>query len=78
MNDCFKPRLIENCSGIFKLIKLSTQYGVIESLVFERRFPKNKVIYNLASSGQTYYTKINTPSGEKFIHPFDLKTNVSG
>ena len=43
MNDCFKPRLIENCSGIFTLIKLSTQYGVIESLVFERRFPKNKV-----------------------------------
>ena len=77
MNSSYNPRTID-CSGSFKLIELYTEYGVVKSLVFERIFSKNKVIYNLASLGQTYYTKINTPSGEKFIHPFDLKTNVSG
>ena len=76
MNDCFKPRTVEDCSGSFKLIELPTPYGMIKSLVFERIFPKQSpVIYNLASLGQTYYTKINTSSGEKFIHPFELKIN---
>jgi hypothetical protein len=78
MNDCFNPQTIANCSGSFKRIKLPTEYGVVESLVFERIFPRNKVIYNLASLGSTYYTKVETPSGDIFIHPFDIKTNVSG
>tara|TARA_B100001248_G_scaffold261800_1_gene254351 strand:- start:2922 stop:3272 length:351 start_codon:yes stop_codon:yes gene_type:complete len=64
----FNPILMENNIGIFKIDRL----GDIDAIVFERHFQNNKVIYNLANTAQTYYTKVQTPTGDEYIHPFDL------
>lgn len=70
----FNPTIMENNIGIFKIEELEG----LNHIVFERYFPnsKSKATYNLANTAQTYYTKVETPLGDKYIHPFDLKLKI--